>query len=201
MNKIIDYKLFNQKGFSLLELVIVLTILVIVIGITSSIFVAMIQNQGRSLKEQEMFSQISYALENFSKMAQTAKKDVNGSCLGSGFINATYLLTHFNASESFYDGVKFINKENECVEFFLDTSGFFKQKIGALSPQNILSTDFDVEYLRFVIDGNKSIQASQGGDLTQHRLSILMKATINDSRGPQTRVVQTTVSPLELNTP
>ena len=201
MNKIINYKSFNQKGFSLLELVIVLTILVIVIGITSSIFVAMIQNQGRSLKEQEMFSQVSYVLESFSKMAQTAKRDINGSCLGLGFVNSTYLLTHFNSSEGFYEGVKFINKENECVEFFLDTNGSFKQKIGALSSQNILSTDFDVEYSRFVIDGNKSIQVSQGGDLTQHRLSILMKITINDSRGPQTRVVQTTVSPLELNTP
>ena len=195
-----NYKYFNQRGVSLIELIVVLTILILIIGTTTSIFISMISSQGRALKEQELFSQISYATENISRQLSFAVKDSNGSCLGSSYIGYNYVLSHFNSADGFYQGVKFLSKDNVCEEFFIDTDGNLKEKKGSSPAQNILSDNFNIKYARFIIDGNKSLQSAPSGDSIQHRVTFILDITTKDSEGQQERIVQTTVSQRELNT-
>ncbi len=197
MNK----KSLYQNGFSLIELIVVLTITTLVIGTTTSIFVSMISNQNKILKEQELFSQISYAVENISRSLGGALRDKNGSCLGSTYTGYSYVLTRFDSLSGFYQGVKFLNQDSVCQEFFIDTDSLLKEKKGSSLAQKILSDNFVVEYARFVIDGNKSLQFASGTDLIQHRVTFSLKVKISDSQGVQERIIQTTVSPLELNIP
>lgn len=196
-----NHKYFYQRGVSLIELIVVLTILILIIGTTTSIFISMISSQGRALKEQELFSQISYATESISRQLSFAVKDNSGSCLGFGYAGHYYVLSHFNSADGFYEGVKFLTKDNVCEEFFLDTDGILKEKKGSGLAQNILSDNFNIKYARFIIDGNKMMQSAPGGNLVQHRITFILDITTKDSQGQQERIVQTTASQRALNTP
>lgn len=57
----------NQKGFSMVELIIVLAIFSLVISIAVAIFISIISQQRRILQGEEILNQASYALEYMTK--------------------------------------------------------------------------------------------------------------------------------------
>lgn len=194
--KILNLK--SQKGVTLAELIIVLTALILIIGTTVSIFISVLKNQNRSLKEQELFSQASYAIEYMSRSIKSAATDIDGSCLGQSYIGHNYLLTHFDSINSFYQGIKFVTKDGICQEFFLDLNGSLKEIKDFSDSQNILSDIFEVEYARFVINGDKSLQLSFESDLTQPRITLVLDVKTK-GQNQQEKIIQTTVSQKNLN--
>jgi len=190
----------KQKGFSLIELVVVLSIFLIIISVTVDIFISMVQQQKRILEEQELLNQTSYVEEYMSKALRTAVKDINGSCLGT--IGYVYLLTHCNnGTLQACNGVKFINQSdnNACQEFFLDditnpANPSLKQiKNGSLA-QNILSDKFKIKYARFIVDGDKTLHFTFGSDLVQPRITILLDVQTQTGGILQEKIIQTTIS-------
>src|SRR3989339_453028 len=112
-----------QKGFTLIELLVSMSVLLVISGISASLFVSAILEQRRILAKQGLYGQLSYALEYMSKAMRMAGRDLTGDCLGGQGRN--YLLTRqdtFGSGE--YLGIKFINQSdnNICQEFFLDNS-------------------------------------------------------------------------------
>ena len=57
----------NNKGFTLIELIVVMTVFLLVIGAAMGIFISIVQNQKKILSEQELLNQISYVEEYMSK--------------------------------------------------------------------------------------------------------------------------------------
>ena len=132
----------NKKGFTLIELVVVMAVFLFVVGAAVSIFLSVIQNQKKVLSEEQLLNQISYAEEYMSKAMRMATSDVVGTCLVDNSISSPhpgqyyqgydYLLTRpdINCDSSvdpecgFYTGIKFINlsDNNACEEFYLDMS-------------------------------------------------------------------------------
>ena len=57
----------NNYGFTLVELVVVISVFLLVISTATSIFISVVQNQKILLAQQEALSQISYTLEYMTK--------------------------------------------------------------------------------------------------------------------------------------
>ena|SRR3989344_3452540 len=189
----------NQRGFTLIELFVVLTVFMLAMGTSVSIFISVVQEQRRILQEQELLSQTSYVSEYISRALRMAVRDDVGGCIGAG---KNYSLTHFDSGTGFYQGIKFLAHDNTCQEFFYDEEdqGIFKEKKGSNDPQNILSDKFQVVWARFIINGNKDLQQSVKTDATQPRISILLDIKTTGIK-IQEKMVQTTISQRNLNVP
>ena len=97
----------SERGFSLLEIVVVLTIFMIVMGVVVSIFLSMIKEQKKVVVEQELLNQISYATEYMARTIKGALADTPGTSLSiKGDI---YSMTH--TTGGFYSGIKFITQD------------------------------------------------------------------------------------------
>ena len=193
------YSQIYDSGVALMELIIVLAVFVLILGTAVSIFISLMQNQSRLLKEQELLNQISYATEYISRLAMDAVKDDSGLCLGAGYEGYNYRLTHFDIESDFYQGVRFIAKDGTCQEFFLDADGFLKEVKNSGSSGKILSDTLEVEYARFIINGDKSLEGASQDDLVQPRITFVLDVKTKGSKNVQEKIIQTTISQKNLN--
>ncbi|MDO8524055.1 MAG: prepilin-type N-terminal cleavage/methylation domain-containing protein [bacterium] len=169
----------NCKGITLLEILVAISISSIVLIGAIGLFISLIKNQQTLLNKAYVLNTLSYSTEYMSKAIRMAQKDKGGTCLDNSMEN-------FNSTG---DSIKFLNYNNECQRFFLD-SGVLKvsKKISgvdiaqALTPANIT-----IESLNFVLAGQ-----SQDDNL-QPKISFSLKARVQSSSIPSF-LIQTTIS-------
>jgi len=99
-----------NKGLTLIELLVSMTMLSLTITGVVSIFTATVSGQERSLASQEMLDQSSYVVEYMSRILRMAKKDTEGACLGDVTLN--YLKSGST--------IRFLSYHDQCYEFRLD---------------------------------------------------------------------------------
>lgn len=189
----------KQDGFSLIELAIVLAIFLVVVGAMVNIFISMVANQKKILAELALARQTSFAMEYLSGGLRFAKPDPDGSCLGTK--GGVWLLTHCgnDVNAKACSGVKFINSlgSNACTEVFLDP---FRNPAKATlmlakngdAAQNLLSDTLQIKYVRFVIDGDKNLQAASANDAWQPKITMVFD--VSTGQGQPEKILQTTVS-------
>ena len=214
----------KSKGFTLVELIVVMAVFLLVTGTAIGIFISIVRQQKRILSEQELLNQTSYVMEYMSKAMRMARKDETGDCLVKdidsypGFV---YLLTRPNTGTSFFEGIKFLNQSDTdgsglpaCQEFYLDETGVLKEKktywpyspIGDDKAVALTSAKFNIEAVRFGINGYNGCYgrpecpqtAPEGeNDKVQPRVTILLDIRVDASQ--PLRKFQTTVSQRNLN--
>ena len=189
----------ENRGVTVIELVVVLAVFMLIISVTVSIFILIVQQQRKILTEQAFLNQASYAIEYMSRSLRDGIKDAPGNCLGASFAGYYYLLTHFDSVDGFYQGVKFITKDNICQEFFLDTNSVLKEIKNGQSAQNILSGKFKIKYVRFIINGDKNLTGASENDSVQPRVTISLDIQFQTNSNQQERIIQTTISQNILN--
>lgn len=163
-------------GFTLIELIVVMTIFLFVIGAAITIFISVFQNQKRVLAEQELLNQISYTEEYMSKALRMAKAETDENCLRYTDINGQlsddshpgfiYLLTRYDQTAAIFRGIKFLNQSGGdtgvavCQEFFLDGEGItadpyilkeIKENGEAVA---LTSTSLQINFVKFSINGS-----------------------------------------------
>jgi prepilin-type N-terminal cleavage/methylation domain-containing protein len=201
----------SSKGFTLIELIVVMAVFLFIIGAAIGIFIAIIQNQRKVLAEQEFLNQISYVEEYMSKALRMAAVDDSGNCLvdvtspdKSPHPGNSFLLTRYNTGSQMYTGIKFINASNNnvCTEFFIDNavSGNanspmvlkeLKNSVDEHFATALTSSNMRIKSARFLLNGlaNPTVEG-----FVQPRVTVLLEIEIlGDSQG-QTRTIQTTVS-------
>lgn len=104
----------NERGLTLVELLIAVGIFSIAIGIISQTFVTAIRMQKRFLASTESLNEISYLMEYMARFIRMAKKDKIPTCLSAQ--NANFEITHGGK------GIKMKTYNNKCQEFYLDDS-------------------------------------------------------------------------------
>jgi len=182
------------KGFTIIELVVVIAIFSVVISAVVGVFFSVVKQQRRILSEQQLINQTSYVEEYISKALRMAVADSTGSCLGTGKIGYIYLLP--SQDYELYKGIKFINQSNGlCQEFFWDTDGFLKEKKGSSSAIILNSSNLQINYIKFFANGEFSDGVSKN-DSVQPRATFLLNVSIP---GGVTKTIQTTVSQRNLN--
>lgn len=120
-------KYFKDKGFTLIELIVVMAVFLFIIGAAIGIFLSVIENQKKVLAEEQLLNQISYTEEYMSKALRTAEQDSSGDCLGANNTGYIYLLTRYDTILQTFRGIKFLNQPDTdssgnpvCQEFFID---------------------------------------------------------------------------------
>jgi len=187
----------NNKGFTLIELIVVMAVFLFIIGVAISIFIFVIKNQRRVLAEQEILSQISYAEEHMSKALRMATVDKSGSCLGEDYAGYNYLLTRPDGG--FYTGIKFINQSYTdtpsgppiCQEFFFDAENRVLKELRDNNSDgyavDLTSSRMQIVSVRFALDesgGSSSassrigISNSEEDQDIQPRVTILLQVKI-----------------------
>lgn len=174
---------FDEKGLTLVEMLVAIFIFSIVFGAASGLFVSAIQNQNRALSSQQILSQASYVMEYTGKAIRMAKKDVEGACISAK--------SNYATTSSGMGGIKFKNYLDQCQEFFRDcSSGICKireDKDGTI--YDLTSPSLDV--VSFNIGPSDSWD--QDDDL-QSRVTMFLEIRKAGS-GPQPKIkIQTTVS-------
>jgi len=143
-----------MKGFTLLEILVSIAIFMIAIGAITSIFISGIILQRRVLAEQEIFNQVSYALEYMGRAIRMAKKDdisiggVAKNCLGGDKINYETSGTQ--------NELKFRNYKHQCQRFFLQNNQIYEEKYDP-NPRSypLTSPSLRVTSLRFNVSGER----------------------------------------------
>lgn len=218
----------KQKGFTLVELIVVLAVFLFIIGVAITIFLSIITNQKSVLAEQKILNQISYTEERVSKALRMAKKDTDGSCLkdelaGTLYTGFTYLFTRRDEAKGQYTGIRFINQSDidpvtgkaACVEFYWDVDDnvlkerkFYMNTAGAgMTPGSeipLTSEDLEIQFVKFAFNGQfpdaSSPAVGQASTHTQPLITMVLGIKVKDSNNSQPiRIIQTSVSQRNLN--
>ncbi len=109
-------KRIQSKGFTLVELLVSISIFSLILSAMSGAFVSTIRAQRKSVAFQQLLEQTSYLEEYMSRAIRMARKDLLGDCL-----------TTAGAKQNFEtnldrDRIRFLNYRGFCQEFFLDTN-------------------------------------------------------------------------------
>lgn len=170
----------SDSGFTIIELIVVMTLFLFVIGAAVTIFISIVYHQKRVLFEQQLINQLSYAQEYMSKALRMATAELDEGCMvdstGTDHEGYVYLLTRYNVATASYGGIKFLNQSNEdsggvpeCQEFYLekadpactDGSGsecslVLKEVKNGGEPVNLISADLKINSAKFIINGDRA---------------------------------------------
>ena len=101
----------GNKGFTIIELLIVVTVFSIVITSSVNLFGSAIKYQKKVMDEINMINGVSYAAEYMSRALRMATKDTTGDCIAE------------DSNFEIYDAdtrIRFLNYNEMCWEFFLE---------------------------------------------------------------------------------
>lgn len=218
-----------ENGFTLIELIVVMSVFLLVIGASIGIFISIVQHQRRILVEQEILNQTSYIQEYISKAIRMAARDVAGNCLvdysptaltGDSYPGHNFLLTRPDGGV--FTGIKFINQSNLgylghpiCQEFYLDitTTPYTIKELKSTWPSYTASDSdavalssgkLDIDFIRFGINGTDGETTDLTGDQEVGFKEIQPRVTFVIGvrllgEGDPLRIIQTTVSQRNLN--
>ena len=176
----------SGAGFTLFEIMVAVFIFSLIMASASTLFIASLRSQRKTLATQELLNQTSYVMEYMSRALRMARKDdiiiegVAKNCLALG--NANFEINPLT------NGVRFRNYKDECQEFYLENKQLKENKNGTVS--DLTSSDLNV------IDFNINLLGPLQTDQDQPRVTIFLKAVGKEKSEIQ---IQTTVSQRSLD--
>jgi len=174
---------FKSQGFTLVEMLVTVTVFSLIVGTSTGIFVSAIKIQRYNLATQELLNQTSYALEYMDRFLRMARKDMTGTCLT--IVGANYE----NPSSS---SIQFLNYNGVCQKFYLGGSKLMVD----LDVSDSFAGEFDLTSGKFNVTSLKfQIAGEQQTDIYQPRVTIFMTIEAVSSSQPKPKLtVQTTIS-------
>lgn len=109
-------KIKQNKGYTLIEILVAIGIFTTVIAAPTGFFVIALKGQQKALASQEVLDETSYVLEYVSRALRMAKKELNrdNPCLTNGY-GFNYETTQAG------NGIRFNTYDGDCKEIFWDT--------------------------------------------------------------------------------
>ena len=182
-----------QKGVTLIEMLVAVTVFAITVGAISGIFISGIRTQRRVLATQELLDQTSYVLEYMGRALRMAKKDLTGNCLTTAGTKYNY--------ESDLGRIRFLNYDNKCQEFYLAGNILMERKSDDGTPTWIIDLPLTSSHLQvnsFKI--NLSGQAQPPTDYLQPRVTIFLEILGRETGLGRPKIqIQTSVSQRDLD--
>ena len=114
LNYLIGIKMKNQKGLTLIEILVVVGVFAGLTTLITGIFLANFEMQRRTMAIQKTIGEISYAVEYMGRAIRMARNDHEATCLEENEEGFTYGIPEEG------NGIQFIDYQEECVKFFLD---------------------------------------------------------------------------------
>ena len=138
MLKVLSKKFENQKGLTLIEIIVSVGVFsIVVVGITG-IFISAVKTQKHTLSAQEVLDQTSYALEYMGRTIRMAKKDSGGTCI-------TADCNYENPDDPIKTSIRFLKHDedsglNLCREFLLEDHQLKEKKSSDHTSVNLPET-------------------------------------------------------------
>ncbi|MFH1656842.1 MAG: prepilin-type N-terminal cleavage/methylation domain-containing protein [Candidatus Nealsonbacteria bacterium] len=189
---------FKNKGFSLIEMLVVIAVFSIILSGLIGIFVSALRSQRYYLASQKLLDQTSYVMEYMSRSIRMAKKQTTDPSMP---ICLTINFTNYENPLSDDSKIRFIrNVQNDlkCQDFYLINKQI-KQKISTGGANfvisNLTSDDIEVTSLKFILSG----QNQPPSDYQQPRITIFLEAEIKNINPTPKVKIQTTVSQRDID--
>ncbi|HPO68416.1 MAG TPA: prepilin-type N-terminal cleavage/methylation domain-containing protein [Candidatus Pacearchaeota archaeon] len=151
----------NQKGFTLIELIISTFIFSLIMVAILNFFIFGVKTQMYSFSSNNMLNQVNYAVEYIGRYTRMAKKNNSLSPKCEGIETGKY----FNVND---DSLTFIDYKNECHSFFLE-NGQVRERRQGEKDLPLTSSKFNVKNLKFEVKGDEV------SDNYQPRITILLE--------------------------
>lgn len=159
-----------NKGFTLIEMVVAVTVFSLVVGVASGIFVSSLKAQRQSLATQEVLDQISYVAEYMSRAIRMARKDMTGDCTGIPKLNYAFS----------GQCLKFRNYKNECQAFCLEGERLKNEAGVYLTSSSLKVENFNVSLTGETQDDNLQPKVSIFLDIKgKEKSKIRIQTTIS----------------------
>lgn len=180
----------DKKAFTLIELMVTITVFAIVITPAISLFGSALRHQKEIMMQAEALNSASFLTEYISRALRMAQKDMSGDCIGenNNFVNPSEV-----------SSIRFLNYNNKCQEFLLESDAVRVKKstddsaFNLGSGSSLTSASLVVESLKFTISGNDQL------DGQQPKITFTLK--LRSKYLNSSLEVQTTVSQRELDVP
>lgn len=174
---------FYKRGATLIEMLVVITVLSIFLTAVVSLFSSAIREQRKGMDRAYLLNQGSFVGEYVSRALRMAQKDTTGGCITIGF---NYEITRGG------NGIKFLNYRtaNNCQEFYVENKVLKVVKNGIV--HDMTAPSLSVENLNFHISGEAE------GDGLQPKVTFSWKLR-SIGLTPQDLILQTTISQRELD--
>ena len=140
----------NQKGYSLLEMVVSVAIFATIFLIVTSIYLSLISAQRSVIATQTIQESMKFVLELAGKELRTAQKSDNTCEASLGFTVDAPAKKIFNTHSTLPglgDIVYFKNKNGECVAYYLENNRFKINRDG--NDMFVTPDELDLSNLRF----------------------------------------------------
>lgn len=135
-------QILNNNGFSLLEIIISVSVFVVVIMLATSIFQSVVEGQRQAISAQHTQESIRYVMEVISKdMRQAVRSDAACHAGGNRIFNQD------NSAELWFE-----NKHGECIRFYLDGTSLMKDRDGVAASTT--PDEIEVSDLEFIVKSN-----------------------------------------------
>lgn len=148
-------KIKENKGYTLMEIVVSVGIFVIAITSVSAIFRYAIEGQRRTIAVQTTEDSLRYAFEAVSKELRQAKRSDEEceSIMGVTYADQNRIFNQNAAGDEIY----FRNKNGECVRYYLNTAQLMRgtyDDSGLIYSGPITPDEIDISGLAFNINDN-----------------------------------------------
>ncbi len=170
-----------RKGFTLVEILVTITVFAIVITAFFGLFGSAFRNQKKNLSSISLLNETSYLSEYMSRALRMARKDLGGICIKK---KDNFEITHDG------DGIKFLDYQGNCREFFLEDEILKVSKEGV--SHNLTSSVIKVEGLIFEVLGQSQT------DTIQPRITFVLDLKTT-GESPQEIKLESTVSQRDLD--
>jgi len=183
-------KHIKDRGFTLIEMLVTMTVFSLILGAALAILTSAIRLQEYNLAYFKITDQTSYVLEYMSRQIRMARRDDADTCIGT---NLRFKVQEIPGGAT---GLMFVDSIGHCKGYFLDPSDKRLKEYDALrSPLILALTPIDIEIssLIFVPRGES------GADGIQPRVTISMKVKGENQGSQPVANVQTTISTRNLD--
>ncbi|PIR89875.1 hypothetical protein COS93_01445 [bacterium (Candidatus Gribaldobacteria) CG07_land_8_20_14_0_80_33_18] len=181
----------KTKGFTLIEILIAMSLLAVIITGAVNLFTSVIKEQRKVLALQTISSNASYTLEYISRVLRMAKKDMNGDCISK--------YNNFENPDAEESKIIFLDYHEKCHEFIWDNNQIkerksFDKTAGNLGEAVPLTPDnLEISNLKFEIEG-----ANQNDEI-QPRVTMAFTITTKQPLEKQEMKLQATISQRDLD--
>jgi prepilin-type N-terminal cleavage/methylation domain-containing protein len=158
----------KSQGFTMVEMLVSTAIFLIVLTITTSLFLVNVRTQRYLLASVNASENISYAIEVMGREIRTGK--------------------NFSLNNN---SLSFLNTKNETVKYSLSNDGRIQREVGGQS-EFLTSEDIEVADLNFVVSGNSA------SDSLQTRVTILLEVKTKAGNQDLITNLETTLSSRQL---
>jgi len=168
----------GNKGFTLVEMLVVVSIFAVVIGTAIGVYTSVLRLQKYNLNHHQLLNQTSYFVDYMSRAIRMAKKDSIGCIDGSNYQEGV-------------SSIKFATYHDECWEFYLSGNQLMVNQDG--NVYDLTSDDVIINSFTATVSGD-------GVDSEQPKVTLNFDVVGNLTIGSSPRTsIQTSISQRNLD--